>query len=111
LSKTVINTTLYFEKSGFSARVSNRKRGEFIGEVPQFDATLQLNTVAAESIFDAQIGYEFADGPMNGLSVSLQGTNLTDEPFQLTQVGTPSRDLIKYQTYGANYSVALTYKF
>ncbi|HLA72933.1 MAG TPA: TonB-dependent receptor [Steroidobacteraceae bacterium] len=111
LSKTVINTTLYFEKAGFSARVSNRKRGEFIGEVPQFDATLQLNTVAAESIFDAQIGYEFSDGPMEGLSVSLQGTNLTDEPFQLTQVGTPSRDLIKYQTYGANYSVALTYKF
>jgi iron complex outermembrane recepter protein len=111
LSKTVINSTVYYEKSGFSARVSNRKRGKFIGEVPAFDATLQLNTVAEESILDAQIGYEFGDGPMKGLSINFQGTNLTDEPFALTQVGTPDKNLIKYQKYGANYSVGLTYKF
>ena len=111
LSTRVVNTTLYFEKWGFSARISNRDRDEFVGEVPAFDATLTLNTVAAESILDAQIGYEFKDGPMEGLSISLQGTNLTDEPFALTQVDTPSRDLIKYQKYGANYSLALTYKF
>lgn len=111
LSKTVINSTLYYEKAGFSARISERKRGKFIGEVPAFDATLQLNNVAAESIVDAQVGYEFRDGAMNGLSISLQGTNLTDEPFQLTQVGAPDDQLIKYQKYGAVYSVALTYKF
>ena len=111
LSKTVINSTVYFEKAGFSARVSNRKRGKFIGEVPAFDATLQLNTVAEESILDAQVGYEFSDGPMKGLSINFQGTNLTDEPFALTQVGTPDVNLIKYQKYGANYSVGLTYKF
>ncbi len=111
LSERVINSTLYFEKAGFSARVSNRNRGKFVGEVPAFDATLALNTVAAESILDAQIGYEFRDGPMEGLSVSLQGTNLTDEPFALTQVGAPTVDLIKYQEYGANYSLAVTYRF
>ncbi len=111
LSKTVINSTIYFEKAGFSARISNRNRGEFIGEVPAFDATLTFNNVAAESILDAQIGYEFRDGPMEGLSINLQGTNLTDEPFQLSQVGAPEYDLIKYQEYGANYSLALTYKF
>ncbi len=48
---------------------------------------------------------------MEGLSINLQGTNLTDEPFALTQVDTPSDDLIKYQKYGAIYSLALTYKF
>ncbi|HUQ09662.1 MAG TPA: TonB-dependent receptor [Steroidobacteraceae bacterium] len=111
LSTRVINSTLYFEKGGFSARVSNRDRGKFVGEVPAFDATLALNNVAAESILDAQVGYEFRDGPMEGLSVNLQGTNLTDEPFALTQVGANSVDLIKYQKYGANYSLALTYKF
>ncbi|HEU5136211.1 MAG TPA: TonB-dependent receptor [Steroidobacteraceae bacterium] len=111
LSTTVINSTLYFEKAGFSARVSNRSRDEFVGEVPAFDATLTLNTVAAESILDAQIGYEFRQGAMEGLSINLQGTNLTDEPFQLTQVEQPSKDLIKYQKYGAIYSLALTYKF
>jgi iron complex outermembrane receptor protein len=111
LSKTVINSTVYYERAGFSARVSNRKRGKFIGEVPAFDATLQLNTVAEESILDAQVGYEFRDGPMGGLSINLQGTNLTDEPFALTQVGAPDDQVIKYQKYGAIYSLALTYKF
>jgi iron complex outermembrane recepter protein len=111
LSKTVVNSTVYYERSGFSARVSNRKRGKFIGEVPAFDATLTLNNVAAESIWDAQVGYEFRDGPMEGLSINVQGINLTDEPFQLTQVGAPDDQLIKYQEYGAIYSLALTYKF
>jgi iron complex outermembrane recepter protein len=111
LSKTVVNSTVYYEKKGFSARVSNRKRGKFIGEVPAFDATLTLNNVAAESIWDAQVGYEFTDGAMKGLSINFQGINLTDEPFALTQVGAPDDQLIKYQKYGAIYSVALTYKF
>jgi iron complex outermembrane receptor protein len=111
LSKTVVNSTLYYEKAGFSARVSNRKRGEFVGEVPNFDATLRLTTVSAESILDAQVGYEFRNGPMEGLSINLQGTNLTDEPFQLSQLDTPESDLVLYQKYGAIYSLALTYKF
>ena len=46
--------------------MSNRYRGEFVGEVPQFDATLTLNTVGAESLLDAQIGYEFQDGAWKG---------------------------------------------
>jgi iron complex outermembrane recepter protein len=111
LSKTVVNTTLYFEKAGFSARVSNRYRGDFLGEVPQFDATLTFNTVKSESLLDAQIGYEFRDGPMEGLSLNLTGTNLTDEPFVLSNLGEPSYNLIKYQKYGATYSIAATYKF
>jgi len=111
LSKRVINSTVYFEKAGFSARVSNRDRGEFIGEVPAFDATLTLNNVAAESILDAQVGYEFRQGPLEGLSINLQGTNLTDEPFALSQVGAPRDQVIKYQKYGAIYSLGLTYRF
>jgi iron complex outermembrane receptor protein len=111
LSKTVINSTLYFEKAGFSARVSNRKRGKFVGEVPNFDATFRFTNVSAESLLDAQIGYEFREGPLEGLSINLQGTNLTDEPFQLSQLETPERDMVLYQEYGANYSIGLTYRF
>jgi len=47
LSTKVINSTLYYEKYGFSARVSNRYRGDFVGEVPAFDATLTLQNVSA----------------------------------------------------------------
>jgi iron complex outermembrane receptor protein len=111
LSKDVLNSTLYFEKYGFSARVSNRYRGDFVGEVPAFDASLTRNTVKSESLIDAQIGYEFRDGAMEGLSINLSGYNLTDEPFVLSNVGQPTYNLIKYQEYGATYSLALTYKF
>ena len=111
LSEEVFNTTLYFEKWGFSARVSNRYRGDFIGEVPAFDSSLTLNNVKAESLLDAQVGYEFREGALNGLGLSLTGTNLTDEPFVLSNVGDPPYDLVKYQKYGPVYSFAVTYRF
>lgn len=111
LSEEVVNTTLYFEKAGFSARVSNRYRGDFIGEVPEFDSTLTLKNVSAESLLDAQVGYEFQEGFMRGLNVSLSGTNLTDEPFVLNNVDDPTYNVIKFQEYGAVYSLAVTYKF
>jgi iron complex outermembrane receptor protein len=111
LSTKVVNTTLYFEKSGFSARVSNRYRGDFLGEVPDYSSNLTYNNVSAESILDAQIGYEFRQGSLEGLGVSLQGTNLTDEPFVLSQVGEVPYNLFKHQKYGAIYSLALTYRF
>lgn len=111
LSEEVVNTTLYFEKGGFSARVSNRYRGDFVGEVPAFDSTLTLNNVKAESLLDAQVGYSFQEGALNGLSFSLTGTNLTDEPFVLSAVGDDPYQLVKYQKYGPVYSFAVTYKF
>jgi iron complex outermembrane receptor protein len=111
LSEKVVNSTVYFEKAGFSARVSNRYRGDFVGEVPAFDSSLTLNTVKSESLIDAQIGYEWRDGPLSGLSLNLSGYNLTDEPFVLSNVDQPTYNLIKYQKFGATYSLAATYKF
>ncbi len=111
LSTTILSSTLYYEKYGFSARVSNRYRGDFVGEVPAFDATLTLNNVSAESLVDAQIGYAFQDGAMKGLSFSLSGTNLTDEPFVLSNVGDTPYNVIKSQKYGAVYALAVSYVF
>ena len=111
LSTDVINSTLYYERYGFSARVSNRYRDDFIGEVPAFDATLQLNNVSAESLVDAQIGYAIQSGNLKGLSFSLSGTNLTDEPFVLNAIDSEPYHLIKYQKYGAVYAVAVSYTF
>ena len=111
LSTKVINSTLYYEKYGFSARVSNRYRDDFVGEVPAFDATLSLNNVSAESLLDAQIGYSFQSGFAKGLSVSLSGTNLTDEPFVLNTLDTTPYNLIKYKNYGAVYALAVSYVF
>ena len=40
LSKSVVNATVYYEKHGFSARVSQRYRGDFLGEVPNYNLSL-----------------------------------------------------------------------
>ena len=111
LSTKIFNSTLYYEKFGFSARVSNRYRDDFVGEVPQFDATLILNNVGAESLLDAQIGYEIQEGALEGLSFAISGTNLTDEPFLLSNVGVDPYHLIKYEEYGAVYAFAVSYTF
>ena len=111
LSTKVINSTLYYEKYGFSARVSNRYRDDFLGEVPLFDATLSYNNVHAESLVDAQIGYSFESGTLQGLSLSLSGTNLTDEPFVLNSLDQTPYNFNKWQTYGATYALAVSYLF
>jgi len=111
LSTKVFNTTLYYEKYGFSARVSNRYRDDFIGEVPLFDATLDFKNVHAESLLDAQIGYTFGSGTLKGLSVALSGTNLTDEPFALNNIDSTPYNVIKYEKYGAVYALGISYVF
>ncbi|PZU53574.1 MAG: hypothetical protein DI554_19340, partial [Sphingobium sp.] len=63
-----------------------------------------------EGILDAQIGYEFQSGPLTGLSILLQGKNLTDQPFVTYQNG-DKRQVIDYQRYGRDYYLGLTYKF
>jgi iron complex outermembrane receptor protein len=111
LSKKIVNSTLYYEKHGFSARVSNRYRDDFLGEIPLFDATLAYNNVSAESLVDAQIGYAIQGGALEGLSFSLAGTNLTDEPFVLNNLDQTPYNFNKYQTYGATYALTVSYTF
>jgi iron complex outermembrane receptor protein len=111
LSTKILNSTLYYEKHGFSARVSNRYRDDFLGEIPLFDATLSYNNVSAESLIDAQIGYAVQNGSLEGLSISLAGTNLTDEPFVLNSLDQNPYNFNKYQKYGATYSLTLSYVF
>lgn len=110
LSETVINATLYYEKNGFQARVSNRYRSDFLGEVSGFGNGRTLRSVAAENVVDAQIGYEFQSGPVEGLSILLQANNLTDEPFKTFENG-DERRTIDFQSYGRTYLVGLNYRF
>jgi iron complex outermembrane receptor protein len=111
LSPKVINTTLYYERNGFSVRVSDRYRGSFRGEVPDFDGSLANDKIVkSESVVDAQVGYEFREGTLKGLSVNLTGTNLNDAPFALYDVGSQPYYLRKYERYGSVYALTLTYK-
>jgi iron complex outermembrane receptor protein len=110
LSKWVVNSTVYFEKAGFEARVSHRYRGDFLAEVAAISATRDLRTADAESIIDAQIGYRFSSGALNGLSIYFQGNNLTDEPF-ITFDNGDIRFVRDYQSYGRTYAVGANFRF
>ncbi len=110
-SKWVANGTAYFEKWGFNARGSVRYRSTFIGEVSGFSANRVRRRAAAETIVDAQIGYDFQpDSALAGLSLYIQGQNLTDAPFITTNPG-DTRQIIDYQTYGRRFLAGFTYKF
>ncbi len=109
LSERVINTTIYYENGGFEARVSNRYRDDFLGEVTGFGAGRELRLVNGESILDAQLGYRFEEGPLNGLSVQLQANNITDEPFSTFSNG-DERLIRDFQSYGTTYLVGLNYR-
>jgi iron complex outermembrane receptor protein len=64
----------------------------------------------SEFLVDAQIGYEFQDGPMQGLAILATASNLTNEPFVTFQNG-DERQIRDHQNYGRNYMLGLSYKF
>ncbi|TFI58522.1 TonB-dependent receptor [Sphingomonas parva] len=110
-SKWVANGTAFFEKWGFSARASVRYRSSFVGEVSGFGAARTRRRAASETIVDAQIGYDFQPGSsLEGLSLFLQGQNLTDEPFVTFDPGERLR-VIDFQRYGRRFLAGFTFKF
>jgi len=110
-SEWVANGTLYYERGGFNARGSVRYRSEFLADFTGFGGSPTRRLARAETIFDAQIGYDFDSGPLDGLSVYLQGQNLTNAPF-VSQFNVPEpRAVIDYQEYGRRFLAGFTYRF
>ncbi|MCX2832363.1 TonB-dependent receptor [Microbulbifer thermotolerans] len=113
LSDKIETFTFYYENYGFSARASMRKRSDFKGEVSGISFDAEQVEVLGETIWDAQLGYDFAEsgiGGLEGLSVFLQGINLTDEPFT-TLSGDNELQVRDYQSYGKTYLLGFSYEF
>ena len=111
-SKWVINGTLFFERWGFSARGSVRHRSGFLGELSGFGGNRTNRNALSETIFDAQIGYDFQPGSsLEGLSVFLQGQNLTDERFATIASADQPLQVIDYQIYGRRFLAGFNFKF
>ncbi|MET0355635.1 MAG: TonB-dependent receptor, partial [Cellvibrio sp.] len=113
LSKETYQLTVYYENSGFEARVSARKRDKYLTEAPGLSLALTPGTDRGATLIDAQIGYSFEGSgieSLEGLTVTLQGQNLTNES---TVVSEPddSREISRYQNFGANYLLGFNYKF
>ncbi|HXH52064.1 MAG TPA: TonB-dependent receptor [Sphingomicrobium sp.] len=111
-SKWVANGTAFFERWGFNARGSVRYRSSFLGDFTGFGGSPTRRQALEETIIDGQIGYDFGPGSMMpGLSVYVQGQNLTDERFgSVVSTSTPMQ-VIDYQTYGRRFLAGFTYKF
>lgn len=110
LSEKVSNLTVYYERDGLQARISNRYRSEFLGELSGVGTDRIQRMVGAESVVDAQIGYEFQSGPLEGLSALVQVNNLTDEQFKTFESG-DERRVIDYQQYGRTFLVGINYRY
>ena len=109
LSKQVSNLAVYYEKHGFSARVAQRHRSDFVGEVSDYKGDRQLTYVKGESIVDLQLGYEFQGGPAKGLSALFQVNNLNNAEF-VRYKDVPS-NIIEKTKYGKTFLLGLNYKY
>lgn len=119
LSGTVYNVTGYYERGGFQARISQRYRSAFKGEVVQLFATRGFTEILADKQVDAQIGYTFQDGPMENLGFLVQVNNLTNSPYRTrlgldaggTQTSNGGTLPETYEKYGRQILFGVNYRF
>lgn len=112
LSKQVRNLTVYYEDHGFSARASRRSRSPFLGEIQGFGADRSLVYIDGDAVIDLQAGYTFGDGTaLEGVSVLLQVNNATNEPYRQFFKDTAGTATQRYEVYGRQYLLGVTYKF
>ena len=108
LSKRAASLTLYYEKAGFSARVAERYRSDFIGEVSDYSGARELTYFQGEKVIDLQLSYEFQTGSLKGLSVLAQMTNVNDAPYM--RYRKTKDNVIEDKRFGRNVMIGLNYK-
>ncbi|HEY4079806.1 MAG TPA: TonB-dependent receptor [Burkholderiaceae bacterium] len=115
LSKRVANLQLFYEKYGYSFRISDRYRSDFRGEYTSlFGNTTVLRTLA-QNIVDVQASYELQGGPAKGLQFLAQIVNLTNTPDKNVQDGSGFGGNVtapqEFNKYGRTYLFGVNYKF
>ena len=112
LSDEGYQLTAYYEKNGFEFRVSGRKRSDFSTETRGLSLSLVETVDQGGELWDAQIAYDFSESGidmLDGLRVTLQGQNLTDE--DTVQTNADSREVTRYQSFGRNFLLGFNYTF
>lgn len=112
LSDEGYQLTAFYEKAGFEFRVSGRKRSEFTTETRGLSLALEETVDQGGELWDAQIAYDFSESGidmLDGLRVTLQGQNLTDE--DTTQTNADAREVTRYQSFGRNFLLGFNYTF
>jgi len=116
-SGDVANVTGYFEKGGFSARLSYRYRSAFLGETYALYANRAATRILADKQVDAQISYQMQDGPLKGVTFLLQGYNLANSNYQTQLKVTENKTADgssypeNYEEYGSTILFGVSYRF
>ena len=111
-SKNSWNATLFYEGERFSGRISATNRDDFLIQVPGTEtgfnsAANGYHGQSGTTILDASIRYKMSDN----IEVSLEGSNLTNEPQQ-SWVANPSVSLpLEYSETGRTVLLGLRYQF
>lgn len=108
LSRQTSNITVYYEDYGFSARVSQRYRSDFLGEIIGYASNRYFQYIRGERIIDMQVGYEIQHGAAKGLSVLLQVDNVGNEKYREYK-DTPD-NITNSTEYGATVLLGLNYR-
>ncbi|MFT7432371.1 MAG: iron complex outermembrane receptor protein, partial [Colwellia sp.] len=113
LSDESYSLTAYYESNGFEVRIAGTKRSDYVSETRGGSLSLVPTGKAGTELWDAQISYDFSESgidSLDGLRITLQGQNLTDEKdIEIDQAD--SRLVNRYQSYGRNFLVGFNYKF
>ena len=110
-SDNTYSITAYYEANGFEIRVAATDRSEFLTYQRGGSNKIEAATRDAVTQIDAQISYDFADSGityLEGLRISLQGVNLTDEKEETIDdagIFTLRRE------FGPSYMLNLNYAF
>ncbi|MES1200057.1 MAG: TonB-dependent receptor [Pseudomonadota bacterium] len=112
LSGKVTSWTAFYEHYGFSARVSQRYRSPYYADVGGLFAGINRVEIGADRTTDAQLSYDLPW--VNGLTLLVQGYNLTNEPYIQYASTVPNGDPtnLKYrQEYGRTLLFGFNYKW
>ncbi|NOR19734.1 MAG: TonB-dependent receptor, partial [Xanthomonadales bacterium] len=113
LSDESYSLTAFYERGGFAIRVSGTKRSKFSTETRGESLSLVQTLDQGAELIDAQVSYDFGQTGrtdwLGGLSIALQGQNLTDEVT--VQTNDDARQVTQFQSFGANYLLSAIYRF
>jgi iron complex outermembrane receptor protein len=108
MSKNTSNLRIYYEDHGLQIAVAYRERSNFLGEITDYQDNRQLTFVKGEKSLDLQVSYDIPLGPLNGLSVLFQGSNLTKTSFRRYRADTG--EVIENIPTGKRYLIGVNYK-
>ncbi len=111
LSRQTMGGTLYYEKYGFEARVSDHYRSQFIGTLITNFGIPGNTYIRGYSLLDAQVSYTIPWGPLKNLQLQIQGRNLTNEAYRTYTNGGATVNSYTTQHFGQTFLFGINYKY